>query len=144
MRKSKTIYLLIFLVIILIGLLALKNLPLRKQPGPTTETTINSEPYLTITSVNLSDQPFSITEPILITFSRPVEEKTMKILLIPQTPATIQFDSSKTQLIIDPQDAWNFNTNYQLSISKEAKSQAGLSLDKDYIYAFKTIGYSGI
>ena len=136
MQKSKTIFLMLFLILVLIIILVLKNV-FNKQENLNTTTLSNPQTKATVTSINLTDQPFSITEPILVQFSQPVLENTLKILLKPETPSRITFDSSREQLIIDPEDAWSFDTTYQLIIS-------GLALDKEYIYTFKTMEYSGI
>lgn len=139
MPNKKVITLLFFLVVITFVILLLKTLTGSKNITSPTQTS-----PLTIISPISSSTETSVTEQIKIKFNKPVDPKSLKLELFPANEIELSFDSTNTELTVNPTNAWGFSTNYFIKITKETKSQDGESLDSDYTYSFKTYPYSGI
>lgn len=142
--KNKTIYLLIFLILVLIIIVILQNYfkksaSNKPAPSPSTKQVNN----FVIVSTNLANHLIGITEPIKIEFSQPVPGDLIYVL-DPKAVTMVKIDNNLNQLLITPKDAWSFDTNYTLTISKLNRSQHNQFLDQNYIYIFKTPPYSGI
>lgn len=144
--KTKTIFLLIFLILVLIIIFVIKNSSQKSEgelikkveqtPSPALET-------FQLISSNLTSSELGITEPISLEFNQPISSNFV-YTLEPQKEVKIYSGSNPNEIIIDPVDAWAFNTDYTLRILKSTSSATGRVLDKDYIYTSKTPPYSGI
>lgn len=144
--KNKTIYLLLFLIFILVLILFLKS-QFDKSPnksvGQNNLTPVVQLSTFKLIATNISSGTIGITEPIKLQFDQPIISNII-YTIEPQKEEKIGIGATPNEIIIDPVDAWNFDTSYTLKILKSTKSVNGQYLDKDYTYTFKTPPYSGI
>ena len=74
--------------------------------------------------------------PIIVLFSEPINESTVKVEISPNVDVTIQKDQRNgAYLWIIPSNNWRTNTRYTITIT-EAKSISGNILETPYIYEF--------
>lgn len=141
-KNKKTIILLVILIVIAMIILVIRNfLGTNTDPIPTSSpTSVKFE----ILAPKSSEELTSVTEIIKFQFSQPVNETSIQLDILPKNKVKISLDPSKTILSVEPEDAWNFNTNYFVKILKTTKSVTDESLEADYTYSFKTHPYSGI
>lgn len=154
MKLSKTVYLIIFLIFLLIIVLAIQFFyspkettsprDVIKQDNTSRESPFVQTPKMRISSSDITTQPISVVGSVTITFDQPVDNETLSLEITPSTILLPLFDSSQRVLTISPSEAWNFNTTYTLKVSPKTISADGETLDKEYIYTFKTLPYSGI
>ena len=146
--KTKTIFLLVFLIIILFVILFIKSKAQTQVQNNQAEQTNEIESsqqteVFKLTSTSIESQEIGITEPVRLEFNHPVFNNFI-YTLEPKKDVKVYSGTSPNELIIDPVDAWGFDTNYTLTVFKSTLSSTGQTLDKDYIYIFKTPPYSGI
>ena len=143
MPNKRVIILLVFLILVALIILLLqffygsKNNNEKLLPSPSTQFNILTQPIASGTEA-------SVTEMIKIKFSKPVDPASLELELIPVNEIKIYFDSTNTELTIEPTNAWAFSTEYFIKIPKSTKSMDGSNLEGDYTYGFKTYPYSGI
>src|SRR3989344_428434 len=147
--KSKTIFLLIFLIFVLIVIFVLKNnaqeAELNNPPeqiNKLNETPPSQIEIFRLISTNLNDRDIGINESIKIEFNKPVSSEFIYVIE-PQINVKIIIGNDN-EIVIEPVDAWVFDTNYTLKILKSTLSTTYQTLDKEYIYTFQTPPYSGI
>lgn len=145
--KIKIIYLLVFLIFVLILVIFFRSVqkpgqvqsPIQQYvPTPNTQTS-----GFTLISTNIPKQSMGITGEIRLTFSQPVSEKLI-FTIKPKIEVRSGLGSSSFEFVIAPKDSWAFDTSYTLTISGSNISQYNQSLNKDFVYTFKTPPYSGI
>jgi|SRR3989344_6342116 len=141
MPNKKFIILLVFLVIIALVILFVKILYVPKEYTTSPSVLL---PQFSVLSPLSSNTEISVTEKIVIRFSRPVDPKSLELELIPVNDIKLSFDSTSTELTVEPTNAWAFSTEYFIKIPQTTKSMDGSNLEGDYTYAFKTYPYSGI
>ena len=101
-------------------------------------------PKLNIVGSNITNQSLRARDVIKITFDRPVNNESLNLEITPQEEILPSFNQSLTELSIEPANAWNYDTEYLITILKSTKSTSNLDLGKDYQFKFKTVPYSGI
>lgn len=153
MDKSKTVYLIFFLIFLVIVLVAVQIFKTRKDQGrPEQGETGQAEkvqqaeqkPDFKIISSSPSDKPIGVTTPFKIKFSKPVALVSVIYEIKPQEQVTISLDSTGTEVVFEHIQAWNFDTIYTIKLLKSTISSDFVPLDKDYEFTFKTASYSGI
>lgn len=141
MRFYKTLILISFLVIVLLVILLLQlfNKPTTNpSTEPSQQITPKAPVPVSITNINLSDDPILVGQPIIIDFSGTISKDSLKITVFPEEELKIQLDNSLKKLIVETTAGiWKYNESYTLDISSQ-------SIDKKYQYLFKTRPYSGI
>ena len=74
---------------------------------------------------------------IYITFTEPVVKETVRITINPPIPYKIaQGGANKFIVWITPDPAWNFDTEYHITINKGIKSEYGNALKEDHEHTF--------
>ncbi len=143
--KIKTILLLIALIVIVLVIIifrAVTNKPDSVNPKARDIPQNSSQSTFNIVSTNIIDQPIGVTDVLKIQFSSPVTNPKYEIL--PPIPVIINKGTNSSEILFIPDEAWAFDTTYTLKIFKETVSVDGKTLDKEYMYNFKTFQYSGI
>lgn len=152
MIKSKTVYLVLFLIFLLIIVIIVQinqdpifwvQQPVTNSNGQVKETPKKPNQFK-ILSTSLSDKPLGITEPIIIRFDKNASPFSVIYEINPTEEIKISPSFDPKEIIIEPTGAWNFDTSYQLKILKTTRSLDYSELDKEYNYTFKTVPYSGI
>lgn len=141
----KTVYL-ILLLLFLLAVLAIVQFSIKpkSQPEVVEESKKTMVESFRIVSSTVPEEFIGITEPIKLTFSKPVILSSLFYEFTPKTEVRAYTDSTQTEVTFDPKDAWNFESEYSLRISKESQATDGQALDKEYTYIFKTYPHSGI
>ena len=139
----KTVYLIIILLLLLIVLVIIQ-FSSKSRTEPIKEKQATPPESFRIISSTAPEEFIGITEPIKITLSRPVNLQALIYELKPETQTRVYANPEQTEITFDPKDAWNFDSEYSLKISKESQAVDGQALDMEYIYKFKTHSYSGI
>lgn len=139
MLKNKTFYLVFLLVAAIIVLLVVRILTPSRDSA-----SVVKPPGLFIEKTSLSGERLSVSSEIDIYFSEPVNQKTLGFLVEPETEISFLLDNAQNKLIIAPSKIWGFDTIYTLTILRSTQSVNGNYLQKDYVYTFKTVPYSGI
>lgn len=145
--KTKLIFLILFLIFIFILIIFLKNRSQKseqiqpvKQYTPIANTQTSS---FKLISTNIPETSMSITGSILLTFNQPISENLI-FTIEPKAVVQSGLGTSSYEFVIAPKDVWAFDTTYTLTVSKSNLSQNNQSLDKNYLYTFKTPPFSGI
>lgn len=150
--KTRVIFLILFLIVILISIIFLKN---RSQNHETIQSIQQDTPTLQqvkdnssintfrLTSFNSSKGLVGITEPLLIEFNQPLSENIV-YTIEPNILVKSEVGNNPYEFIIRPVNAWAFNTDYKLTILKSSLSQKNQNLDTDYSFHFKTISFGGM
>lgn len=146
MKQSKTIYLIVILVITIIVLFIIQFFRGSSEPAQnnTQIQIFNPPPELKILTTTLSPEPIKVTDSITIKFDKPVNKVSLVLTVDPQTEIITFFDPSRTELTIEPANAWNFDKTYTITIFRATLSEDNQLLDKDYHFTFKTREYVGI
>lgn len=153
MKQSKTTYLILFLIFLVIVLVAVQVLktPTEQEEveqGATGKTAkgqqIEQMTKFNVISSSPSDKPIGVTTPFKIKFSKPVDLVSLIYEIEPQEQVTISLDSTGTEVTFEHIQAWNFDTIYTITISKDTTSSDGLTLGEDRKFTFQTIKYKGL
>lgn len=155
MFKSKTIYLIFFLIFLITVLLIIEKSNGSPSSNNKTQLEIQTiSPQITqqnpqvntfsIISTTTSSTPINVSASIEIIFSKPVANESLDLKISPEETILPLFDSNMTLLTIKPANVWKYNTSYSIKISPQTKSGENQPLDKVYEFNFKTIPYSGI
>ena len=157
MKQPKTIYLILILLILFIIIILVQIFKTPKpiseiqppeeiQPtkGPSNEIGEFPKSEFKLLSSNITDQPISMADSIILIFNAPVNLNSLFYEIEPVEELNFSLNSTKTEVTIEPVGAWDFDTQYSIKVLKETKSQEGNLLDKDYVFTFKTYPYSGI
>ena len=145
-QKNKTTLLIITLIIILILILVAQVLLPRKgenilpSASPTTQNEKNNE--FKIISMPTT-QLIRVTDSVKIIFNKPVNSESITLEILPQVNILPLFDSTLTELTIEPAQIWDFDKTYIIRVLKSTKSKDNIPLDKDYEFTFTTKSYSG-
>jgi hypothetical protein len=99
---------------------------------------------LKIASISTDGHLVDWTEPVEISFNEPVSFENAYIEITPESQFSVNSDFSGYKIIIDPADAWMFDTEYKITIKSKTHTSFNNYLDKDYVYNFKTKPYTGI
>lgn len=151
--NTKLLMLIFILVIIAIVLAIVRSNTSQKSSNtPSSKPVIQMQDTLdkktdssfTLASNYPSDKLFKVTDPLVLTFSKPVDESSIFIGVKPETTISATFDSSKKVLTISPIQTWVYATSYNITVSKDARSIDGFSLSEDKKFTFQTANYSGI
>lgn len=97
--------------------------------------------YPTIVSVKPIGSEVGLKEKIVITFSKAMDEVATKnaVSISPSLVGTWAWNTGSTVLTFTPTTNMTYDTNYTVTISKDAKSQDGYNLQNEYSWTFKTI-----
>lgn len=158
MFKSSTTLLIILLITIIVLIIlvqifagsrqkdSVQNLPIEVPSATSTpENPLTPEgENVKILTTNITEAPLAINAPVKFKFSKTMDNESLKLQITPQEELLPLFDQTLTELSIEPTNAWDFNTKYQIKIFKETKAADGSALDKDYEFSFSTLPYSGI
>lgn len=151
MKQSKTKYLIIALIVMIVLLILVQIFKSPGQTGPTFNAGGNTPivqftpaPKFKIASTDIPDKPIELDRPIKITFDRPVDNESLALEVTPKEEVLILFDQTLTEMVIKPTNAWNFNTRYTIEVSRSTKAQDHQFLDKDYEFTFQTKLFVGI
>lgn len=147
--KTKSIALVILaLIIVLVGYFWWSSSKGQSPTKTATEPAQNNN--LTILSTNptsLEGATISPTQPIEITFSKPISISQFKYKLDPtlehDAASTSGDNSFGTTFRISFKKPLELGAAFTLTISPETKVNDQQKLDKEYIYHIKTIGYKG-
>lgn len=107
----------------------------------TTNFTTQDNQNLTILRTSPQNEAQSVTTQtdVIITFDQTINPDQNFKSIISITPSTqIDFNVEEDQLIISPQDEWQPDSNYQITILSSLKSQSGNSLQEDFNLTFST------
>lgn len=141
--KSKTVYLIIFLITLIIIIIVVQILRNPNQFGSPIPPPSPS-PNLRILLTNISNQPIKVNENITIRFNKKVNNETLVLQITPEEEILPLFNPSLNQLTIEPINTWKYDTSYTIKVLKTTKSADNNPLDKDYEFNFKTEPYTGI
>lgn len=147
MIYSKTLYLIIALIIGIIVLFVIKlsvPSPNTSQNPPGEVIQFSPPPNLKILTTTLSSEPINVTEGFIVKFDKPVNKSSLVLTIVPQTEVIISLDAGGTELIVEPADAWMYDRFYTVTIFRSTLSEDGELLDKDYQFNFKAKPFIGI
>ena len=149
--KSKTVYLLLFLIFVLIIILLVRSNSQKSSQHEPTRPVEQTIPLPTsdlsgfkLVSTSLTNQTIGITEPIRLQFNQPISAENIVFTFQPEKEITSIIGINPSEIILDPVDGWGFSITYTLKILQSSKSSSNQALDRDYVYIFKTPPYSGI
>lgn len=118
--STKTKFLIIFLVFLIVILLAIQFFKKPAQEEPAIQPVLKQDQteekkklIITSSAQGLIDA----TEPIKLTLSTPLSLSSIKYQLNPTTKVALALDPDGKQLIITPDPAWIFNTKYEIIIN---------------------------
>jgi hypothetical protein len=135
--KKSTLYILFFLLAILVTILIVSLIQsFKKQPSQTPAAAIK------ITQFSPNQGSIYVSDPLTITFDKPVDPEDLQITINPPAMITTSLDPAKTLLTIQNQTTWTFNTEYTLTITNKDNSTE--ELDKVYQFQFKTSPFQGM
>ncbi len=100
------------------------------SPGPTV---IESE--IMPISANLRGQLFQVIDPLIISFSQPLDVDSLKVDVKPEK-AIKKIQLSPTSVSIEPDEVWDFDTIYKVTIEELS--------EKNYEFSFQTEEHKGI
>lgn len=145
--NTKVLFLVFILIVILIVIVTIRSSSSQKQPDsesqiPQSEVQQMSRP-LNVQS-NFDNETLDVTESFTITFSQPVDGSTVFFDIEPEVAVSASFNSTNTTLTLEPIQAWGFDTLYTVTLSKQTTAVDGSKIDKDQVFKFQTIKYSGI
>lgn len=143
MYKSKTVYLIFFLIFLVMVLVAVQILKTPKGQVEKVQQVEQKTDFRIISSSAL-DKPIGVTTAFKIKFSKPVALVSVIYEIEPQEQVTISLDSTGTEVAFEHIQAWNFDTIYTITISKDTTSLDGLTLGEDKKFTFQTVKYTGI
>lgn len=145
------------LIIVLLLVIILAVFVTIRVPKPQTQTPVSqdqgviqttasptAEQKLYVKKVEPSTAEVSVTAPIIITFSKPVDKSTVFFAIRPEATVSASFVQTSAILTIEPVQTWAYDTTYTVIISKEASGLDGTSLGQGYQFNFKTEQYRGI
>jgi len=97
-----------------------------------------SSPSIISTSPSNGEKEVPISTNITITFSEKMDKKSVEssLTISPQTAFEIKWDGNK--LILHPSKPLQYEKEYVVKISKNAKNMYNISLENDYIFSFLT------
>lgn len=149
-QKIIIIIAVILMIVILASILFSRNKPDQTSPIPVssdTEQSIGqsrSSRNLKVVGTSLQGALVGWTEPLIVEFSEPTPFQFIDITITPETKYSLSNDLSGYKVIINPTDAWLFNSNYSITIGKKTHTADNNYLNEDFVYNFKTYPYSGI
>lgn len=82
---------------------------------------------------------------IEFTFNQPLENRgEFKVTIIPETKVEIQLSDDRKTAKIIPQEPYKLNEEHTIMIKSDSKFDGKKTLNKEIIYHFRTITYSGV
>lgn len=81
------------------------------------------------------------TDPVVLYFSEPLDEETVRINVFPETKFNFKVDSSGSEgsISINPIPWWNYDTNYTVTVDKSLRSSSGAALKDNVIFSFSLV-----
>lgn len=152
MKRVYLLYFFLFLIVCILISIIFINLFRNVQPPNNDTSTDQTKIFPQITSVrsfniigsNITKDLFGVTQFVKIKFNKPVLVESLDIKIIPEEKITTIFDSTFTELTIQPRNAWSFNSIYTIKISNKTLSQDQQYLNRDHSFTFITIKHGGI
>ena len=140
-----------FLLIVILGIIYTQNQSWQKLTSPSPKSETKKE-HLQIISTNphpLDEATILPFQSIEITLNKPLFRSQLKHVFNPDIEHDVvvlegrdQEFGSKFKIIF--KKPLELGTGYSLLIQQSTHTEDGLSLDKEYIYHFKTIEYKGV
>jgi hypothetical protein len=118
-----------------------------KVPLENTQTQVQTDkPELIQTNPSpLNEATFWALQPIELAFNLPLENiPEFKHTISPKYDYKIELSGDKKTITITPTKPLPLGTTFTLSISGETKFEGKKTLEKDYIFHYRTIEYKGV
>ncbi|MBI2021463.1 Ig-like domain-containing protein [Candidatus Daviesbacteria bacterium] len=109
-----------------------------KQPAGTSPQT-----NLSVTSTSFDKSLVNVSDKITFKFSKPVDERTIKVSIEPETDFDLMLEPDGQTIQIAPKKIWKFETKYKLTIDGVLTGTDGEKIPENIIMDFRTAPYSG-